>query len=129
MKKLIYLFGIFIYTLNCPSQNVFQKTFGGVNNDFGQSVQQTIDEGFVLPGSSEFGTGNYDFYLIKSDSNGSLLWSKTYGGNNLDYCHEVRQSLDGGFILVGYTNSFGAGDNDFLLIKTDSLCKNVIKSP
>jgi hypothetical protein len=95
------------------------KTFGGSGNDEGWSVQQTSDGGFILLGRKEsFGAGGFDVWLIKTDANGNEQWEKTFGGRYSEWSSSVRQTSDGGFIIVGDTWSFGAGD--VWLIKTDA---------
>jgi hypothetical protein len=97
------------------------KTFGGSRSDRGYSVRQATDGGYIIVGDSEsFGTGLTDVYLIKTDANGHMMWSKTFGGGGLDGGYSVQQSIDGGYIIVGDTESFGAGDRDVYLIKTDA---------
>jgi len=95
----------------------WSKTYGGTSYEYGNSVQQTSDGGYIIAGyTNSFGE---NFYLIKTDGNGDTTWTKTYGGTSDDYGCEVQQTSDGGYIIVGYTNSFGAGIEDVYLIKTD----------
>ncbi len=83
-------------------------------------VQQTIDGGYVLAGhTTGFGAGSYDSYLVKTNGVGNVEWERAFGGTNADWARSVQQTSDGGFILAGYTNSFGAGDpGDYYLVKT-----------
>ncbi|MCX7120785.1 MAG: putative Ig domain-containing protein [Gammaproteobacteria bacterium] len=94
------------------------KTLGGVNDDQGFSIQETNDAGFIVTGqTSSFGIGPYNTLLGKFSSNGTLQWAKTAGGADNDVGLGVRQMQDGGFIVAGYTSSFGAGGYDVLLTK------------
>jgi hypothetical protein len=101
---------------------LWTRTKGGSNHDWAHSVQQTTDGGYIVAGATNsFGAGGYDFYLVKTNSVGATLWSRTYGGRGDDYGRFVQQTADGGYIVAGYSDSFGAGGYDFYLVKTDSL--------
>ncbi|KAF5435527.1 CASH domain-containing protein, partial [Candidatus Methanophagaceae archaeon] len=96
----------------------WDKTFGGTNWDESHSVQQTTDGGFILAGSVySYGAGSNDAWLVKTDSNGTAEWTKTFGGTGPDSASSVWQTINGGFILAGGTTSYGAGMHDFWLIK------------
>lgn len=98
----------------------WMKTFGGDNGDNGRSVQQTSDGGYIVIGVTfSFGAGAADFWVIKTDSNGNILWNKTFGGSNWDVPEDVKQTTDNGFILTGRTHSFGVGNIDIWVIKLD----------
>ena len=99
----------------------WNKTYGGTKNDIAFSVVETSDGGYVLTGrTNSFGLGIADFWLIKVDSSGDHQWNKTYGGTGVDAARCVVQTSDGGYILAGFTESFGAGGQDGWLIKVAS---------
>jgi hypothetical protein len=104
-----------------PGDTLWTRTYGGSQDDYGNSVQQTSDGGYIIAGyTKSFGAGKTDVYLVKTDSSGDNLWTRTYGGSVSDYGECVRQTSDGGYIVAGYTKSFGAGKTDVYLVKTDS---------
>jgi uncharacterized delta-60 repeat protein len=97
------------------------KTYGGMFDDLAHSVQRTSDGGYILAGYTySFGAGYWDIFLIKTDANGNVQWAKTYGGTSDDWAYSVQQTSDGGYIVAGWTSSFGAGSSDIFLIKTDA---------
>jgi len=102
----------------------WSKYYGGTNKDEGYSVKQTSNESFIIAGYTEsFGQGNKDVYLLKTDSYGELLWSKTYGGDRIEFASHIEITSDGGYILTGVTSGFGTGSiytHDMFLMKTDS---------
>jgi hypothetical protein len=100
---------------------LWYKTFGGDMDDQGNSVQQTTDDGYIVCGTTRsYGSGGQDIWLIKTDINGNKLWDQTFGGQNNDLGTSVQQTTDGGYIVCGNTASFGSGDLDVWLIKTDA---------
>jgi len=104
-----------------PGDTLWTRTYGGSYNEYGYSVQQTSDGGYVIAGGTgSFGAGWADVYLLKTDSSGDTLWTRTYGGSDSDNGRSVQQTSDGGYIVAGETYSFGAGESDVWLLKTDS---------
>jgi hypothetical protein len=100
---------------------VFAKAFGRSSLDVAISAQQTSDGGFIVVGDTySFASSQNDLLLLKLDSSGSIVWKKRFGGGNVDSARSVQQTSDGGFVVVGRTQSFGAGDPDLLLFKLDS---------
>jgi hypothetical protein len=97
------------------------KTYGGTNDDRAFSVVETSDGGYAIAGTTEsFGAGSFDFWLVKTDVNGSMQWNRTYGGSNLEKAYSLIKTSDGGYAIAGYTQSSGARGSDFWLVKTDS---------
>lgn len=107
----------------CFTQTTFQRRYGGTSDDAARSVQQTSDGGYIIAGyTGSFGAGQDDVYLIKTDSSGDTLWTRTYGGaSDYDLASSVQQTFDGGYIIAGGTASFGAGLEDVYVVKTNSL--------
>jgi hypothetical protein len=100
---------------------VWEVSFGGYEEDAAYSVIETSDGGFTLAGSTmSFGNGDNDVWLVKTDSTGDHIWNKTYGGNAFDRALTIINTDDGGFMLFGNTESYGYGDLDIWLIKTDA---------
>jgi len=95
----------------------WSQTFGGGWDQF-FSLEQTSDGGFIVCGFTEsFGNGMKDVFLVKIDENGEEEWFQTFGGYVDDYGTSVQQTPDGGYIIIGWTGSFGSIDG--YLIKTD----------
>jgi hypothetical protein len=100
----------------------FERTYGGTDFDYGRSVRQTSDGGYIVTGETHsFGIGWGDMLLMKVDSLGDTLWFKTYGGSMYDCGRAVIETAEGGYLVAGETQSFGAGGNDFYVVRTDSL--------
>jgi hypothetical protein len=101
--------------------SLWAKSYGGAYDEFFYSVRQTADGGYILTGyNSSIDPGNYDLWLVKTDADGDSLWSKTYGGGDFEMGTSVNVTPDGGYIITGKTDSYGAGGSDLWLIKTDS---------
>jgi uncharacterized delta-60 repeat protein len=113
--------GIFLIKTDANGNIIWVKTYWGTISDYAYSVQQTSDDGYIVAGyTTSFGAGSWDIFLIKTDANGNMQWAKTYGGTYQDWAYSVQQTSDGGYIVAGYTHSFGAGWSDIFLIKTDA---------
>jgi hypothetical protein len=112
---------IFLIKTDANGNLSWAKTYGGTYGEGASSVQQTSDGGYIVAGITwSFGAGDYDIFLIKTDANGNIIWAKTYGGTSDDWAYFVQQTSDGGYIVAGWTLSFGAGNSDIFLIKMDA---------
>lgn len=99
---------------------LWSASYGGQLNEDGYAGCVTSDGGYAVLGSTfSYGAGDYDFYLLRLDSLGDTLWSATYGGPETDQGCDIQQTADGGYILVGKTESVGAGEADVHLLKVD----------
>jgi hypothetical protein len=98
----------------------WNKTYGGADHDIPHSLIQTADGGFALAGETRLNLGHPDFWLVKTDAKGDMEWNQTYGGISIDRANSLIQTSDGGYALAGETSSFGAGEWDSWLVKTDA---------
>lgn len=105
--------------INPNGDTLWTKTFGGPLDDQGKEIIKTSDGNYVIVGRSQLSGNNYDSYLMKINSNGNVLWTKYYGGSAYETGRSVKQTNDGGYILIGYTMSYGV-NGDIYLIKTNA---------
>ncbi len=113
-------FDAWLIKTDAEGNKQWSRTFGGTDKDYFTSLQQTADNGYILAGTTtSFGSGNQDAWLIKTDSNGNQEWRKIYGGNSYDGVYSIQKTSDKGYILAGWTDSYGAGSYDAWIIKVD----------
>ncbi len=101
----------------------WQKSLGGIDDDFAQSVDQCSDGGYIVAGFTESNDGDvsgnhgiYDYWVVKLNGNGIIQWQKCFGGLGYDKAYSVQQTFDNGFIVAGNNE-----DDDYWIIKLDSL--------
>lgn len=101
---------------------LWTKYYGGNSQDDFHQVSPTADGGFILSGTSRSsGALEPNMWLVKTNSAGDSTWTQTYGGNNHDHGYGAVQTLDGGYIFVGYTGSFGFNGEEAYVVKTNEL--------
>jgi len=107
---------------DASGQRVWDKTYGGPEGEGCFAVQQTpVDGGYILAGvTGSFGDGPSDIWLVKTNASGDTVWTHRYGGTQNEGCYSVQLTDDGGYMLAGFTDSYGHGGRDFWLIKTDA---------
>ncbi|MCP5097322.1 MAG: hypothetical protein GY943_17390 [Chloroflexi bacterium] len=112
---------IYLIRVDVDGNMIWEHTYGGPNSEFGWALAQTDDGGYVLAGQTDsFGAGEEDGYLVKVNAQGEELWSQTFGGEQEDRLFSIDLSADSGFVLVGTTRSFGLGERDLYLVKTNN---------
>jgi len=112
---------VYVLKLNADGGLQWEKNFGGGDIDKAESIQQVADGGYIVAGgTASLGDIAGDVYVLKLDASGELLWQKTYGGVNWDVAHSIQQTTDGGYIVAGTTQSFGAGSWDVYVLKLDA---------
>ena len=121
----IAVFVAILLSFQTGQSETWEKTFDRSDFDYGYSVQQTTDGGYIIVGGSDsFKTGQYnvttDVYLIKTNDKGNRQWEKIFKSGDSSYGKSVQQTTDGGYIITGYASSISAGDNNFYLVKTDN---------
>ncbi|MEO8795930.1 MAG: hypothetical protein ABI390_10720, partial [Daejeonella sp.] len=102
----------YIIKLDAAGTIEWEKKYGGTGSDFARSIRQTADGGYIIAGSTTSTdgdiTGNHggaDYWVVKINATGTILWQKTYGGTSYEKAENIRLTSDGGFIMVGYAYS------------------------
>ncbi len=99
----------------------WESIYGGSDNDYLNCIKETSDGGYVVTGNTHsFGAGDSDILALKLSPAGDIEWQRTYGGSEEDVAYYIQETSDGGYVAAGYTDSFGAGGSDFLLLKLGS---------
>ena len=111
---------LYLMKLNHEGGILWSRTYGGKKVDAGIKIKPTSDGNFIIIGNTtSFGAKRRDLYLLKIDSEGNEIWSHTYGGELNEFGLDVAEAKNGGYILVGETNSFGVADHDIYVVKVD----------
>jgi len=119
--KYVFLILFLYVNSNCVTQISFQNLYGGTDYDFGHSVEQTSDGGYIVFGQSSSFSSSQDLYLLKLDAYGMEEWSHTYGTSNTEFGISVKQTMDGGYILCGGWNAGINLSDSLVLLKTNSM--------
>ena len=112
---------VWLIKTDTNGNEVWERIFGGPRDDWGYSVQQTSDGGYIIAGATEsFGkNGNSTLWLIKTDANGNEIWDKNFGGSSDTVGYSVQQTRDGGYIVLGSKLPYSM-NQEIWLIKTDA---------
>jgi len=110
---------LYLLRLDSVGDTLWTQVYGGASDDIGYSIKETGDGGFIIAGeTSSYGAGGRDVYLIKTDKDGTLVWSKTYGGSLDEIGNSVSQTRDAGFVITGSSATFGDGPTAMYTIRT-----------
>lgn len=123
----------FLVKINSIGVIVWQKFYGGSNDEFLYDVKETPDGGYILAGYTNSNNGEVtgshgsaDYWIVKTNENGDIVWQKTFGGSSIDVANSITLTNDGGYIVSGYTYSNDGdvignhGLEDYWVIKLDS---------
>jgi hypothetical protein len=111
---------IYLLKTDIDGNEIWHKIYKGTGDDIAWSLSINKDQGYTIAGqTTSTGNGKLDGYLIRTDAEGNVLWSKTFGGTEVDRFFSVDLAKDGSILLAGLTYSSGAGDRDAYLVKTD----------
>ncbi len=113
---------VYLLKTNADGKEEWSNLYGSMRDDVGNAVKQLDDGSFVIVGRSSAakGAGFKDVLIMKVDAQGKELWSKMHGDKKNDEGNAFIVDQDGGFVIVGTTESIGSGKKDMLLIKTDA---------
>ena len=110
---------IYLLRVDEYGDTLWTRAYGGENSEWGLGIAELSDGGFIVTGqTNSFGNGSNDIYLLRIDADGDSLWFETYGGEGDDWGRDVLVTPDGGYIVAGYTDSYGAGGYDVYLFQT-----------
>ncbi|RLG82983.1 MAG: hypothetical protein DRO40_06165 [Thermoprotei archaeon] len=116
----IYSNDLLVFKIDQHGHVVWKKRYGGNGYDYAYDIEASSDGGYIVIGcTGSFGSGYCDIWALKLNENGDIVWQKAYGGNSYDYAYDVEVTNDGGYIIVGSTNSFGFGGYDIWVLKLD----------
>ncbi len=111
-------YDVYVVKLKPDGTIGWTKTIGGSSDEEGYSIIQTSDGGYAISGKTKsFSVGSWDVYVIKLDSTGTVQWTRTIGGIDTDVGTSIIQTSDSGYVVAGYTCSFGVGGCDVYVIK------------
>jgi hypothetical protein len=114
-------YDMFIVKTDKNGETSWVKSIGGTDWDLAYSITETADSGYVVAGGTfSYGLGSEDIYLVKLNALGDTLWTRTYGGAMDEEARSIQQTSDNGFILTGFSKSFGNINGDVYTIKTNS---------
>jgi len=122
---------LWLYKMSAGGDSLWCRTHGGIGDDAARALIETSDGDYLAAGvTNSFGSGQNDMYLVKTDTEGNLLWFKTFGGSANDAAYALQQNDDGDYLLAGSSWSFSGGNrNDMWLVKVEGPSAAVLPTP
>ena len=118
LRSTVYCLLLFLATPAFSDPIGWAATYGGAKNDRAHSIHEASDGGYIVAGATDsFGAGDRDAWVLKLKPDGTIDWQKAYGGEKDEVIYSIQQTVDGGYVLAGWTESFGAGDSDVWVLK------------
>lgn len=113
----------YLIKIDSQGDTLWSRIYGDGNHGWdyqwrSYSVQQSVDGGFITAGEFCLDPPSpRDLFIIRTDTNGDTLWTRTYGGDSSEIGNSIQKTSDNGYVIVGQTNAFGAGGDDVWLLK------------
>lgn len=111
---------LLLCTILSTSAQTWERFFDFTSHDFSKNIIQTADGGILVVANIGNGNSESDVFLLKLTADGEQEWSQSYGGNSYDEIEMLIETSDGGYLMTGYTFSFGNGSGDVYLVKLDA---------
>ncbi len=115
------VYDVWLIRTDASGNHLWDVTYGGTGSESGSGLVECAGGGFAIIGYTGPSFSGRDFWLLRTDTSGTLLWDKTFGGSEIDVGSDIAECAGGGFVLSGTTKSFGNGDYDIWVVRTDGL--------
>ena len=113
---------MYLIRIDSSGDSLWTKTFGGAEQDYGRTLLETADTGFIIAGATfTFDVDSGNAYVVKTNSTGDTSWTANYGGTGNDLVNDVIETIDMGFACLGTTTSYNAMNQDMYLFRIDQL--------
>jgi len=113
-------FDFYLVRVDSGGNMLWNRTYGGPKTDVASSVQVPSDGGYIIAGYTNSFSKSWDFYIVRTDFEGKMLWNRTHGGPQFEEASSIQETSDGGYIIVGTISSLDPFSVDVYLVKTDS---------
>ena len=110
-----------LFKTDAGADTIFDSTYSQNQYDYARSICERASGGYLLAGNTITESGDEDVMVVRVANDGTHLWTRTYGGGSNDNAYRIQETGNGDYVISGYTNSYGAGDSDFWLLKIDAM--------